>query len=302
MNLSPTPQNGSGQSLFDAVNQLAASINHELISLADLAKEDSVSAVHLVRKRFKLYRAFIKLFKKCGPEGKLKSANQALRDLGKSFSELRDAHVRSETLRLLLTVLEMKPHSESIRMLLVHNDKSIRELETVLLDEQDLFARLENRILSDTTIHDYIQSLTPTLTCMRKGFLSTFKQCQTLYGMRQSDTDPDRLHEWRKRIKDLQYQYELTLHYLPPHLDPSNDQINALTDLLGHDQDLHNLKTWIHGLSSADRGDTNADEALVSHLNQLRKRLEPEIDRLGDLVFSIKPEEFENQLNIYQPI
>ena len=292
---------GSGRSLSAAVNQTAAAINHELISLADLAQEDTVSAVHLVRKRFKLYRAFVKLFKNCGPEEKLKSANRALRDLGKSFSELRDAHVRSETLRNLLSGQVPEQHTRAIMALLQHNQKTIIELETALLNEQQLFTRLKNRIQSETAIDEYLQSLTASATCIRAGILCTFSQCHALNGMRENDTDPDRLHEWRKRIKDLQYQYELTVHCLPPELDPSDEQINALADLLGQDQDLHNLKTWIHGISPVDTGDTDA-EALISHLNQLRQCLEPEIDRLGNAVFSISPEEFENQLNSYQTL
>lgn len=289
---------GSGRSLSDAVNQLAAAINRELISLADLAQEDTVSAVHLVRKRLKLYRAFVKLFKKCGPEEKLKPANISLRDFGKSFSELRDAHVRSDTLRLLLSEKKLKHQTEAIRSLLDRNQKTINELETALLDEQDLFARLEKQVYSETTIHDYLQSLTPSTACIRKGIINTFTQCDTLNKMRQSDTDPDGLHEWRKRIKDLQYQYELMDHYLPPHIHPSAEQINSLADLLGHDQDLHNLKTWISGLSSVDPGDTDA-EALLSYLKRKRKRLGKEMDSLGNTVFSVSPKKFENQLNTY---
>lgn len=298
MNISLAP--GSVRSLSAAVNQSAADINRELLTLPDLAQEDPVSAVHLVRKRFKLYRAFVKLFRNCGPEEKLKTANRTLRDLGKQFSELRDAHVRSETLRLLLSDEELEHHKEATMALLQHNDKTIMELETELLDEQHLFTRLESGIRPDTTIDDYLQSLTPSASCIRAGITGTFTQCHALNVMRQSDSepDPDRLHEWRKRTKDLQYQYELSVHFMPASLRPSAENINALTELLGHDQDLHNLKTWIPLQADIDIADNDA-AALLSRLKHMRKHIGKKIDRLGNRIFSVTPEEFADQLNVY---
>jgi hypothetical protein len=103
-------------------------------------------------------------------------------------------------------------------------------------------------------------------------------------GERDRDPSVERLHEWRKRTKDLRYALELLEPTWPPVIDAFEDELHKLTDRLGDRTDLARLEDRVRAAPEACG--TSADcTALVGLIDARRAELlaDGETDRRARL-------------------
>ncbi|MDX1592593.1 MAG: CHAD domain-containing protein, partial [Balneolaceae bacterium] len=239
-------ETGSAETPDESVTRYSGSIENELIAAAGQADRDPVVAVHSVRKLLKKYRALLKLVKGCSSGIDPERANHFLRDLGRNFSQLRDAHVRSETLSLLAATNLLPSCRDLISELLKENQRTIDQLEHKVIDEDQHFDTLKADLTSDNPVQSFIESLNTDSKCLIAGLSETYAKCHRLYLELHNQKNAELLHEWRKRIKDLQHQHEMVSALLPSDLFAASENIDPLTERLGRDQDLNNLRLWIN--------------------------------------------------------
>lgn len=285
----------SDLSVTKSVFTTSESIQQDIFDSADLSKTDKVESVHLVRKRLKLYRAFLKLFRNCSRPEKLEAANHFLRDQGRNFSELRDAHVRNAAFETMLSDRNIMVYSEFVKILAEYNRTITNELETSLIVDHDIFNKLKNALNSNPIIDDCLKSADLSAECIAGGLADTFEMCCNTYYNVKLKPSAEQMHEWRKRVKDLQYQYELTVHLRPAEMEPLYEDILAMTELLGLDQDLNNLITWILQLPE-NLPKSDMQPAFHTSLVKKRKRLKAGINHLGKALFTIDPDQFRQRL------
>jgi CHAD domain-containing protein len=288
-------ESGSSQSLKPAILQISVSIIVDLRDAAGLAGTAPVEAVHSARKLLKKYRALLKLVKYCPADENIEKANIFLRNLGRNFSELRDAHVRADTLLALAHDEKFDSAESAISKLIEFNDQTVDRLEQNLINDERHFEFLTEKLLNENLAETFLHSLNPDRICVFTGFIKTYAKCHSIYSELHDHTDAELLHEWRKRVKDLQYQFEIMSEWLPPDFSPSSDKIDTLTEFLGHDQDLNNLRLWIKE-EAKQHISSNHQKALRKHIKRMHKHLRSKIDDAAEIVFSVSPKDFQEQL------
>ncbi len=206
-------------------------IGAALDSLADGG--DLEPRVHDVRKRMKKLRGLVRLVRP--GLGELYTAeNREFRDIGRLFSELRDAQVLSKT----LDVLAGKAGDDSLAPLMnwatercdamLHDPDLPGRIEEVATRLEDARKRAVAWPVEGTT-HEVIAG----------GLKKTYGRARKCW--RKAGRDPgnaELLHEWRKRVKYHWYHCRLLREAWPETMHARIDTLDELSDVLGSDHDL----------------------------------------------------------------
>ncbi|MDX1590757.1 MAG: CHAD domain-containing protein, partial [Balneolaceae bacterium] len=142
----------------------------------------------------------------------------------------------------------------------------------------------------------FIESLNTNSKCLLAGLSETYAKCHRLYLELHNQQDAELLHEWRKRIKDLQHQHEMVSALLPSDLFAASENIDLLTERLGRDQDLNNLRLWMNQDGVSQNHSVMEIERITDHIEEMRKQLQAEIDQIAGEIFSVSPEIFQKKL------
>jgi len=278
-------KNVSGN-LAETVRNVAESVNRELIFAAQISEENITESVHLIRKRLKLYRALLKLLKHRSDPDEYEAANEKLRNLGRVFSELRDAHVRDNMFDTFLTEQVFISYEDIIRKLRVENSNQCERLLRQLSANGSPFQTLADEIKQKSPAASFIEALDGSAP-IEEGFISAYKKARKAYKTCFLHPSADLLHEWRKRVKDLQYQCEL-MPWIAESM-PVNfyQDLIRLAELLGEDQDINNLISWIDSKAGVLENDERA--AISSLLKSRRNNLDGMIEQLGKTLFQDEP-------------
>ncbi len=257
-----------GSSNFDC-NRTFGLICEELFGFIELRKENPVEATHQSRKKLKLLRAFAKLIKPARNDADYKVANILLRDWGRAFSGLRDAHVRSILLNDLYINPGFEDQNQVIGELQKRNQKVVSSLEKSTLHSFDEFALLEKNLKQNLEVRHYFSEPADT-DLVTKGFETSFLKSKKAFSCAFASVDADDVHEWRKRAKDIQYQTEL----LMPTTEEGtvlrfHTQISDICEHLGNANDFHMLYVWAE--KNVVLNNTEGHSALLKKIDDANK-------------------------------
>jgi CHAD domain-containing protein len=286
-----------------------ASIDQQCDSISDflfqdlsdnvgLSKSDRVLATHQIRKRLKNFRSFVKLLRFCKNEIDYSDANSALRVWGREFSELRDVHVRDEILRELLLDPSMEHYKNQLNKLNKMNLKLVAQLEKKMISEQNLFDQFKQKIHQDNTVRDFIKSLKPAADDILSGFIFSYKESFEAFTITSRFPTPDSLHEWRKRMKDVQFQLQLLTNDIPSAQLPDPEIVNTICDNLGRDHDLFMLTEWIVQTISEKHKNPVMNE-LISEFKSIRTQIQTTTSQMGFKLYEYTPQQAEENLSSY---
>src|SRR5205814_6257666 len=232
------------------------------------AKERGVT-VHEVRKQLQKLRATMRLAISEVGKNCHASEDRCVRKIGKLVSDLRDAHVRLQTLIQLRAETAKGP-----------KDNPFPRIEELLSLERESFSaafagwqkqaipkleRVEARLMKWP-----LQCLTWKQICGAVGKI--YKRGQRGLAKTINDPDPENFHAWRKRVKDLWYQLRLLQPLNRAVLTEMAHDADVLGELLGSEHDLAFL--W------ARLEKENGDETLRDELAQLEKLIRKRGKRL----------------------
>ncbi len=218
--------------------------------------------VHEVRKHLKKLRAAMRLAAPVVGKDRHARENRAVREIGRLISDLRDAHVR------LQTVIQLREENRFPR------------IEALLSLERESFS---------AAFADWQQQAIPRLQSVRARLLKwplarlnwkqicaavekTYKRGQRRLAKTIKDPTPENFHSWRKRVKDLWYQLRILQPLNRVVLTEMAHEAEILGELLGREHDLHFLWTRLEK--------ETGDKALRDELAQLGKLVRKRSKRL----------------------
>ncbi|HWC08691.1 MAG TPA: CHAD domain-containing protein [Solirubrobacterales bacterium] len=259
-------------------------------ALREDAKEDPVAAIHAARKDIKKIRSVLRLLR-AELGGKLyRSENERYREAGRALSGSRDAAVKVET----LTALEER-FGHGLPSASAWNWKRVLERERREADATDSEA-IEDAVgaLEGGREAAAKWSLDGSWELFGPGLEKAYEQGRRAMARVAEDADPELVHEWRKRAKDLWYDLRLVRRAWPELLEPSVDRVHALTDLLG---DHHDLTVLGEDLASRPRIGSKAKIGAL--IEERQAELLDEALDLGARLYAEKPKAFGKRIQAY---
>ena len=266
-------------------------------ALDEAAERGGAEASHAVRKRCKKLRGLIRLVRPAF-DG-YGNTNKALRDAARRLSDVRDRQAMIETYDLLMdrygNEVDRRAMGQVRRRLTADlkaatatdSDSAADAPERWQRFVDDLHAvrdQAERWELDDDGFDAVAGGLTKTLGRARKAMAKARKK-----------PTPERLHEWRKRVKYHWYHLRLLKAVYPLGFDGPRKAMKRLSDLLGDAHDLHNFEATLRRDLDAFP-DATTVEALLALAAAMRQEREAEAFALGQKALAEKPEHLVKRL------
>ncbi len=255
---------------------------------------DPVEAVHTARKDMKKLRSTIRLVRPALGEKLYAAENGRYRDAAGMLSDVRDAQVRSATVDALAEHFAADgPRGGWAR---VRGAFAASEAESPpglgASPEQAAAAIAEG----ESAIDDWPLG-NSGFKLIAPGLRRAHAQARGRYREALDDPTDERLHEYRKRSKDLWYHLRLVREGWPGLLGATADEAHRLSDLLGDDHDLVLLIEYL------DRGGGPLEAEQLVELRDLIGRRRHELQRdafaVGARLLAEKPKRYTQRLRSY---
>jgi CHAD domain-containing protein len=259
-------------------------------TLDGASKRSLDGAVHDARKDLKRLRTTLRLVRDAIAGEIYERENAAYRTAGHRLGASRDARVRVQTLDALTTRFadELEPRvTDGLRARLVE-------------EHEHAVARLRDGDDAPAVVAELDDALarTPAWTLQDEDFTALSPGIRRIYRrgrkrMRAARKDPSAasFHEWRKRVKDLQYTTQIVRVARPARLKRIGRDAHALADLLGDDHDLAELRDYVeaHPQCFADAASL---QALLSVIDRRSARLRAKALARGARLYERSPKRF----------
>lgn len=247
-----------------------------------LAEDDQETAIHRARRAIKRIRALLRLAKPA-LGGAFKKPNGRWRDAGRSLAGSRDGAVMLATYDKVADACADLPAKQvsSIRKKLTggagHGDGAPGRGGGAILDSIERAERSVAKLRWPRSDDDLFEGLLRTQQRLR--------QCR-----KSACADPrsEKLHEWRKRLKDDAAQAGLLRSVLARDLAVRWEQSKELAEILGEEHDLTVLHHRLAELT-APRGTKGTRDRLLRRIEEKREeRCRAALER-GDAMDSPRP-------------
>ncbi len=289
----------SEESSSEAVKRVIGEKISETITLLTDSTIDQDTAVHKSRKNMKRIRALLRLVRKDIGEMVFGRENAWYRDAARQLAPMRDGAVMIETFDLI--------QAEYANILRAYSSDKIRQhLVTQQVERRRQF------LAQSEIIHGVLKTLTDakkrvtSLPISYQDFSAYEKSLQQVYwrGRKrmnlayQDGTDPEKFHDWRKRVKYLWHQIEFLQSLWPKIFEPLADELHQLSDYLGEAHDLAVLEDYLKE-NSALFSNSQTQSLFLSTLSTKRQTLEYTAQPLGKRLYAEKSAVFVNRIATY---
>lgn len=227
-----------GEDLEDAFRRVAAD---EIARVREVLTSDEVErakAIHQSRRSFKRLRALLRLAKPSLGDA-FEPADERWRDAGRLLATSRDATVLLETFDRVAKNGdgELPPaHVAVLRK---------RISATVSPDAEDEVVRHVGQVVGLlASSKDEVDGLAwpASRKELCRGLKHSQKRLRKAWKAALDDPQPEKLHEWRKCVKDYTAQVSLVRFALPHELKVCRSDSRVLADILGEEHDLSILR------------------------------------------------------------
>jgi len=259
--------------------------------LKGVPRRKLAGAVHDTRKSLKRLRAAVRLGRDGLGERTYKRENRAFRDTGRRVAEVRDSSVLIETLDDLEQAADRELPSGG-------TDGLRKQLEA---ERKDALRSLkEDDVVIDAVVDELESARTRTatwtfdtdgFTALEPGLRRIYRRGRKAMNAAAEEPSTENLHEWRKRVKDLWHAEQILRATSPKKMKKRAKRTHRLSDLLGDDHDLAELRSYAagHGRCFDDRA---AQAALVAVIDRRRKDLQSKALSLGGKLYRRSPKRF----------
>lgn len=239
----------------------------EYIDDADVGEHESV---HEARKRCKKVRALLRLVRDDVPDT-YRTNNTELRDIARLVSDERDAAAHVEAHDLLAGELGedvLAPYVDVRAALVAHRDGEVLERIRERLPE------VRERLATVRwNVDGWELPEGDAVGVLRQGYQRTYRRARKRWQEATEEPSSHVWHEWRKRVKYNRYHTNLLQQAWPPVMELREDLCHDLTDHLGDDHDLAELREAVTG---GDLVETDGDllAGYVGLLDGVRTQLQ----------------------------
>jgi CHAD domain-containing protein len=252
-------------------------------------------AVHDARKRLKKSRAVLRLVRDEVGSKTYKRENQALRDVGRSLSASRDAAVLVETVDRLDEQVPLARRSLAPLRLVLEQRR--RETAARALDDDGALATAADEIEEIRARVEGWRLPRDGFSALEDGLRRTYHRGSKRFAEAHDDPTDKRMHEARKRVKDLWYHARILEPVWPGPMDQLVEATDELGDRLGEDHDLAVLADTVRALAR-EGADGGAGETALTLVENRRAELRAEVWPLGRRVYADKPKPFVRRMRI----
>lgn len=258
--------------------------------------EDRVNAVHEARKHVKKARSALRLVRGELPGRAFARENDRLRQVARRMSGVRDAQVAVTALdRLRESGEGLVPPAvwDEVRRVLADRRQTAGEQllgAGGFADEvtRDL-GRARERLAGLTLERGGWKAL-------RGGLAREYARGADARATAARKPGQDNLHAWRRRVKDAWYHLRLLQPAWPAPLGDVAEEAHRLSELLGDDHDLANLRATMTGEPGAFGVQL---DGLVALLDERRGQLQARARLLGDRLYAESPGDYAARLGAY---
>jgi CHAD domain-containing protein len=219
-----------------------------------------------------------------------------LRDFGKKFSNLRDAHVRGLLLLELTHQSNNTAYLSVLKQLVELNKSVITQTEYAMLVEKNEFSNFKDSWMSNDQIEPYFVLNNPDPTAITETLTQSYLKSSLAFNRAVDSLDPNLLHEWRKRLKDVQYQLELIYGNIKPDMQKHYLNILDLCNLLGELNDWDMMNHWISNNLDKLRTDMGLHSLFAKELMKHQETLLNSAISVGHELYTFTPERFKEKL------
>jgi CHAD domain-containing protein len=285
------------ESASAGVRRIARELVDHAVELIEKKKADPAETIHELRKQLKKFRAVLRLVRgELGGEV-YKRDNVAARDLGRKLSPARDAGVRVSSLESLQKTYEKDFPAEgmaSIRKRLVTRHRAaVRRVgvdSTLSFIARDLKA-LRRRVRTWPLAKE-------GYPCLEPGLRRVYRQGKKSEADAYVSGSDEAFHEYRKRAKDLRYLVDLLEPVWPEVMQDVEKTLHKLTDCLGDDHDLSDLRRILTTSPRLTRGSRDVTRVLEL-IDRRRSELQAEARPIGSRTYCEKPKAFSARIGFY---
>lgn len=249
-----------------------------------LPAEERVRGIHQARKRIKETRALLRLVRK--PLGKhYKRENRRLRDINRRLSDMRDAGALVEAWDALTgwaPELFAVQDKQAVRKQLVLRSQdgghTVEESHRLLSEALAELAEAQERVTAWPLQGN-------GFSLLRQGLARSFDDGRTALAAAEQSATDERLHDWRKQVKDHWYHTLLFRAAWPEAFKARARLLRELSELLGQDQDLALLQDLLATEPSWFGNDSQRTDILAA-AGQRREWLQKHAFRLGRRIYA----------------
>ena len=257
--------------------------------------DDRDRAVHDARKRLKKSRAVLRLVRDEVGSKTYERENQALREVGRSLSASRDAAVIVETVDRLGERVPLARRSLApLRAVL---EQRRREAAARALDEGGALATAADEIEEIRARVEGWRLRKDGFAALEDGLRRTYRRGSERFAEAREDPTDERMHEARRRVKDLWYHARILQPVWPGPMDELVEAADELGDRLGEDHDLAVLAGTVRALAR-EGADGGAAETALILVDNRRAELRDEIWPLGRRIYADRPKPFVRRMRV----
>jgi CHAD domain-containing protein len=274
----------------DGVRRIARSqIDLARDELAGKGHGDIGDAVHEARKAFKRLRALLRLARDEVGDAVYRRENETFRDAGRTLSGVRDAAVLVETLDDVIARYGDDLSDGTFEGLRAALADEARTAHDAIEDDKGAIDRVlatldaaRDRVAAWPLPDDH-----DDVAILATGFKRIYRRGRRALRAADADTVTERLHELRKRAKDLWHAAQVVRPAAPKKLKRVGRRAHDLSDVVGEDHDLAVLldaaRQRPHALAAGER------ELLVSLVGRRRAELQRSALARGRKLYARKP-------------
>ncbi len=223
----------------NAGKRLVEAIGKQLERIEYFSSAENISpnvAVHEMRKTFKRLRALLKFYKDF-PEEFSPDFELQIKYFGRSLTSMRESFVNLhlfEKVTSANTMIAERKLKTAREKLAEKNKETIEKefLESEAYLPMQKFAGNLQRQLESVAVS------IPSVTQFIGQLEYSFRQSYEIYIGLDSNSDSDVIHELRKKLKQLYYQFDFIRYVHPRFFRLKTYHLNNITEQLGEDHDL----------------------------------------------------------------
>ena len=274
------------------VRILRGRADHAIEALREGAEQDPAAEIHTARKDVKKIRSVLRLLRDELGERSFRAENRRYRAAAAALSGSRDAEVKVATLEALAERFGPELPRASVWAW----RRGLERERAAAADEAARSTSFAEAIAAltagETTAAEW--SLRGSWKLVGPGLVRGYERGRKLLGQVAADPDPDLVHEWRKRTKDVWYDLRLVRRAWPEVLDPTVASAHRLADLLGDHHDLTVLAADLAG-----REEVGGKLPLTGLIERRQAELLEEALELGARLYAEKPGAFGRRMHAY---
>ncbi|MAT96168.1 MAG: hypothetical protein CL608_03420 [Anaerolineaceae bacterium] len=249
---------------------------------AEMSVQDKV---HQVRKRCKKLRGLVRLVR--GTFSDYKSENRRFRDAAAQLSQIRDAEAVIETHDDLIELFD----DQIDKMAFSSVGDRLEARQEDILAEKDIDQKMAQLRADMVEARDRVQKWRlseKSFAAIEGGLAKTYRRARNAMAEAREEPTPEKLHEWRKRVKYHWYHARLLREIWPRMMRAHINVADELADLLG---DHHDLAVYREIVLSdpAAYGDADEIEALIGLIVAHQSVLVEDAFLLGARLLAEKP-------------